>query len=80
MIFTILQIIKQNTIEIYFLHYFLLFKMLQNVITFTHSMYKGDSITNHCSGIVEFGIYGSINIAIVFACIGIHKVITHVPI
>lgn len=79
LIFNNLQIIGQNTIEIYFLHYFLLFKMPQNVITFTHSMYKGDSVANHCSGIVEFGIYGSISIAIAFVCIGIHKVLTHVP-
>ena len=79
LIFNNLRIFGQNTIEIYFLHYFLLFKMPQNVITFTHSMYKGDTIANHCSGIVEFGIYGSISIVIAFICIGIHKVLTHVP-
>ena len=41
--FNSLQLIGKNTIEIYFLHYLLLFKMPQNVITFTHNMYKGDS-------------------------------------
>ena len=78
-IFQTLALIGKNTIEIYFLHYFLLFKMPQNVVTFTHNMYKDSIIANHCSGIVEFGIYGSISIAIAFVCVGIHKIITHVP-
>ena len=70
-----LQIIGQSTIEIYSLHYFLLFKIPQNVITFTHNMYKGDNIANHCSGIVEFGIYGSISIVIAFICMVFTKLL-----
>lgn len=67
-----LQIIGQNTIQIYFLHYFLLFKMPHGVVNFTHSMYEG-SIANHCSSIVELSIYGTISVCIALVCIAIRN-------
>ena len=73
-----LQIIGQNTIQIYFLHYFLLFKMPHGVVNFTHSMYEG-SIANHCSSIVELSIYGTISVCIALVCIAIRNFLAYIP-
>lgn len=76
-IYRSLQVIGQNTIEIYFLHYFLLFKMPPGVVNFTHSMYKVGTVAN--SSIVEIAIYGTISVCIALVCIAIRKILAYVP-
>lgn len=74
----LLALIGRNTLEIYLLHYFLLFRMPQTIIEYTHSMYGG--IANHCAGLVELLIYGPICLIIAMTCIGIKTLIMQVPI
>jgi len=76
-IYRTLQVIGQNTIEIYFLHYFLLFKIPLGVVSFTHSMYEVGTVAN--SSIVEIAIYGTISVCIALVCIAIRKILAHVP-
>lgn len=71
----ILKAIGQNTLQIYFLHYFLLFKYPESIINYMQKLYSDGCLV----GYTEFIMVGSICILISFTCIYIAKILNYVP-
>lgn len=74
------QQIGQNTLPIYFLHYFILFKYPNFVIQYMQSLYSDSCFVGHsCAGLIEFIIIGATSILIALTCIYITKILSYVP-
>lgn len=74
------QIIGQNTIQIYFLHYYLLFRLPDFIVNYMHGLYYDKCFLIHSSvGFVEFIILGILSMFISYCCIIIAKILNTVP-
>lgn len=71
----ILKTIGQNTLQIYFLHYFLLFKYPESITSYMQNLYSEDCLV----GYTEFIMVGSICILISFTCIYIARILNYIP-
>lgn len=76
-----LSLIGKNSLAVYFLHFFLLFRLPSSVtkyITYLHTDTCFGS--NSCASIVEFAISGGIAITISYACLCIQRILRQFPI
>lgn len=75
-----LSLIGTNTLQIYFLHYYLLFRLPEPLISYMHSLYSDSCFaSNSCVSLVEFIVIGTVAIAISFLSIYIAKIINIIP-
>lgn len=78
--YNILKTIGENSLQIYFLHYFLLFRYPESTINYMHGLYSDYCFATHsCAGFIEFCIVGITSILISFTCIYIAKVLNYIP-
>lgn len=71
----ILSIVGSHSLEIYFLHFFLLFKLPTDISKYLSWL----SSTNSCTSFPELIIIGSISLIICFGAIGISIILKQVP-
>lgn len=77
---SLLQAIGQNTIQIYFLHYYLLFRLPDSIVNYMHGLYYDKCFLIHSSvGFIEFIIIGILSIFISYSCIIIAKFLNSIP-
>lgn len=77
----ILTRIGKDSLAVYFLHFFLLFRLPPTVITYIQSL-KTDTCfgTNSCSSIAEFMLCMSLALIISFATLPIQQILRQFPI
>lgn len=74
------QRIGQNTLPIYFLHYFILFKYPNAITQYMQSLYSDFCFASHsCAGFIELIIIGTTSILIALTCIYITKILNYIP-
>ena len=75
----ILSTIGRNTLEVYFIHFFLLFAI--PILPYWLTSLKSDICfgTNSCSSLPEFIIVGTISTGLCYACIAVKKLIGLFP-
>lgn len=75
-----LSIIGTNTLQIYFLHYYFLFRLPEPLISYMHSLHSDHCfVSTSCASLVEFIVIGTLSTAISFLCIYIAKIINLIP-
>lgn len=76
----VLCLIGKNSLAVYFIHFFLLFKVPTFIIMYIMSLHTDICFgSNSCSSIVEFTVCCAIAIIISFACICIQKILKQFP-
>lgn len=76
----ILNTIGQNTLPIYFLHYFFLFRYPNSIINYMHELYSDNCFATHsCAGLIEFIIVGITSLFISFTCVYIAEILNYIP-
>lgn len=77
---SVLQRIGQNTLPIYFLHYFILFKYPKSLCNYLQGLYSDTCFAgNSCAGFVELIIIGMTSLLIAVTCIYMAKLLSYVP-
>lgn len=75
-----LSLIGTNTVQIYFLHYYFLFRLPEPLISYMHSLHSDSCFAStSCASFVEFIVIGTLSIFISFVCIYVAKIINVIP-
>ena len=75
-----LSIVGQNTIQIYFLHYFLIFRVPEPVVEYIAGLYHDKCFLIHSSaGFVEFVLVGVLSLLVSYCCIVMGRLLNTVP-
>ena len=76
----IFETIGKNTMQIYFLHFLILFRFPNEIVNYMNSLYSDTCFAGHsCAGIVELLIVGTVSLLISFACILMAKALEQIP-
>lgn len=77
--FSLFSCIGQYSIEIYFLHFLLLFKLPQSVSDYLYSGYIANSYGHTYSSIIELIVVGSVSLFLALLCIMISLFLKQLP-